>query len=95
MRPKMPCSSKNMPANQLPVPGGFQINAYDAAAATITFYVQQQGLTVRCATGVQWVGGAKGDWRLLVNPDGSARSGCQQVPPNLPEQKLIAWGPNS
>jgi hypothetical protein len=83
------------PANDQALPVGFKVNSYDPAAATITFYVRQRGLTGRCSSTVQWVGGAGGDWLLRLAPDGSSVSACERVPDDLAGLDFVAWGPNS
>jgi hypothetical protein len=82
-------------ASDEPLPLGFRVNAYDGSIATITFYVRQPGLTGRCASSVQWVGGKAGDWELRFATDGSAVFGCEKVADNLAGLDLVAWGPNS
>jgi hypothetical protein len=81
------------PAVNQAVPIGFKINAYDATAATVTFYARDLGATYRCTSGVQWAGGTHGDWLLRVAPDGSTFTGCEKVPGTLGPD-VVTWGPN-
>lgn len=83
------------PRNQLPVPLGFQVNAYDGTSATVTLYMRQRGANGRCAASVQWTGGEKGDWQLQLNSDGVPWSGCEGLPTELHGLDFIKWGPNS
>jgi hypothetical protein len=82
------------PVSERPVPIGYQVNAYDGDAATITLYLSQRGASIACATGMQW-NAEKRDWLLRVGTDGSVWLGCQQVPNNLGGIDLVRWGPHS
>jgi hypothetical protein len=83
------------PANQRPTPTGFRVNAYDGQSATVTFYMQQRGTNVSCASSVQWIGADAGDWALRPSIDGSDLTGCQLSPPDPRASDFVAWGPNS
>jgi hypothetical protein len=83
-------------ANDQVTPFGFAINSYDDTAATVTFYVSKRGVSVRCASTVQWAGGTHGDWLLRLASDGSVASDCEQVPAaGQRAPGFVPWGPNS
>jgi hypothetical protein len=79
-----------------PTPIGFKVHGSDEQGTTVTFYVRQRGAVARCASTVQWSGGATGDWALLLASDGAALSNCERLSEDaLRAADFVAWGPNS
>lgn len=73
-------------------PKGFVVNSYTGSDATVSVVVSSppQGV-VTCSVNVQWFGGASGDWRVRLEPDGSSWAGCVQSAPT----SYVRWGPKS
>jgi hypothetical protein len=76
----------------LTVPVGFHVDAYTGDAATVSFQWQQKGQDFVCTTGVQWAGGANGDWLLRLQPDGGVLLGCTQEQ-GFDQPGFVKWGP--
>jgi hypothetical protein len=84
---------KSPPANAEATPVGFRLTSYNPDAATVSFHIRSATGDVACISNVQWSGGATGDWRLAVQPDGSVLSDCGAQTEFGPD--WIAWGPTS
>jgi hypothetical protein len=65
---------------------GFRVVAFDGARATVGYYLHTSGGEYDCTANLAWVGG---DWRLLLQDDGSSLSGCTRGVP----ETFTPWGP--
>lgn len=80
-------------AQSSPITGrGVVVDSYTGDDATISLYVTSSGLgALTCSVNMQWFGGAKGDWRVRLEPNGDSYAGCVQNAPS----SYVHWGPKS
>ena len=68
------------------IPRGFAIAAYSQDRSTIRYRISSNSVDYACTTDVRW---SDGDWRLVVEDDGSTSSGCVRGVPDA----FTPWGP--
>jgi hypothetical protein len=64
---------------------GFVLESFSNDDAVVSYYVVQQGRGFTCSSEVQW---RENDWRLRLQADGSASSGCVESAP----ARYVTWG---